>query len=245
MNKPPKTREELALGVLNPRTGKRDKGYLNMLHVMKQNREKIALGELAEEDLVERAFVMADKEIARREAGPGEDPINQDEVDSAYREEQETAYRKQYDWGDDNTNANDEASLQMILDIEIEQRRLQRQMRRVKIDWKERTELLGEMRQLATTHASLQKSLGIDRTARDQQRRTADPMAVLKEQIIAGAAQMQSLLDGWAEVAPTIQSEASLRYLSKHHAGLPYGFIDPLLKAHRRVLGLPEDLQLD
>ena len=56
---------------------------------------------------------------------------------------------------------------------------------------------------------------------------------------------MRGLIDGFAAVAPSIQNEGELRYLTKHHAGLPYGFIDPLLVAHRRVLGLPLEVQTD
>lgn len=238
-----KTRDELALGVINPKTGKREKGYITMLRVMKQNREKLVSGEISEEDLLERAFTMADDEIARREARPGEDPVTLDAADAAYAAAQEERYRREYGW--EESNANDDAALTNLIHFEVEIRRLKRNLDKAGIPLDEKVEALKELRLLAKAHTDLQKSLVIDRTTRDNQRRTADPMAVLKQQIEEGAALIQSYIESAPVAFAAVENEASLRMMLKHHLGLPYAIIDSLLAEHRRVLKLPMEIEKD
>ena len=249
MSKEHKTVEDYALGAVNKKTGQRPRkgegGYLKMLMKMKQNQEKLATGEIVEEDLLRRAFEMAREAFEKQFAEPDvADPENPDpNGDVEYRSAQEDRYRGEYEW--DSMNANDEASLNHLLDLEVQQRVLNRELARPHISVKDRTDLLAEIRNVSKDHAVIQKALGMDRATRDTKARTGDPMQVLKEQVKAGAELMQKLMDEFWAVCPTIENEAQLRYMTKHHLGLPYGIVDPLLSTHRRVLGLPIEIQTE
>lgn len=236
MTKPQKTREELALGVLDPKTGKRKGGFIVAQRKMRQNQEKIAAGIMSEDDLIEAAFRAADNYIARRDAaGDGDDPFAEDDLE--YRTAQEERYRELYEWN----GANDEAALQQLLDLEVQSRSVNRAFSQAHLNVRDRTSLLGELRNIAKDHAALQKALGIDRVTRDNRARDEDPMQALREQIKSGAAKMQALIDEAPEFAAQASSEEELKALMKHTSGLPYGWIDVWLAAHRRVLGVGRD----
>lgn len=232
---PPKTREELALGVLNPKTGKRKGGYVNMYRAMRQWQEAIASGEKSEDDLIEAAFEYADRTIHKRgNPNDSEDVIALAEEDAEWRLEQEARYRAEYDWND----SNDESSLQQLLSLEHHVRVLDRELARATLSIKDRVELTKELRNFTTNHADLQKKLGIDKPGRESKSRTEDPMAELRKQINAGADYVRKLREEWAEVAPEVKSIEELIARAQHHSGLPQDWIRATLAAHSRLLGL-------
>lgn len=231
----PKTRDELALGVLNPKTGKRKGGYVNMYRAMKQWQEWLVSGEKSEDDLIEAAFEKADEVIERRSGDTGEQGVIAAAAeDIEWRAEQEARYKAEFDWND----ANDESALQFILDLEVQMRALNRELAKAKISIGDRVELTKEMRNFAKDHAGLQKSLGIDRVSRENRKRGEDPMAELKRQITQGAAYVQQLRDEWVEVAPDIKTEEELVARMQHHSGLSQEWITASLDAHKRLIGV-------
>lgn len=248
VSKEPKSVEDYALGPVNKKTGQRPRkgegGYLRMLMKMKQNQEALAAQEITEEDLLERAFEMARKQFAKQFDEPEVTEDNPDPFgDQEYRREQEERYRQEYEW--DSLNANDEASLTDLLDLEVQSRILSRALNSQHLSVKDRTELLGERRNIAKDHATLQKALGMDRATRDTKARTGDPMQVLKEQIKSGAEMMQRLIDEAPKQFATAANEGELRILMKHHLGFPYAIVDATLREHRRVLGLSLQIQTE
>lgn len=229
--------DELALGKLNIKTGKRKGGFIEEQRNMRQNQEKLAIGEIGEDDLIEMAYARAWTWLKREADRTGANAVTDlDEEDAAYAAAQEARYRSDYDW--DESNANDDAGLTMLIEYEVQARRLKRDLQRSNIPWKERVELLGELRQMGNTHANLQKSLQIDKATRDSRQRSEDPMEALRREIDSGARKMTELIDEWAAVAPTAATEEELRALMKHHVGLPYAWINATLSAHKRILGI-------
>lgn len=229
-----KTRDDYALGLAD-KNGKRNGGFFKMLMVMRQNQEKIASGELSEEELLESAYRMADQQIAKNMAGPDEEPQTFNESDQEYRDDQEARYREAYEWND----TNDEAALQMLLDLEVQQKVLNREFARANMSVKDRTDLLGELRNIAKDHSALQKQLGIDRVSRDSKKRTGDPMENFQNIIADGERKMLELMEEWPTVAAGINDLETLRAMAKHHLGLGmqgYQLLDPLLDAHRRII---------
>ena len=232
-DKPLKTRDELAIGVLNPRTGRRKGGYINMYRVMPNYRDKLVSGEMSEDELVEKAYQKADEVIAARENSGG-DPgrLADDAADQEYRDAQEMRYREEYDWN----SSNDEAQLQQLLDLEVQSRATNREFAKANLNVKDRTALLGELRNIAKDHAALQKALGIDRPARDNKRRSEDPMEALQRQIESGANRMRQLIEEGPEAWKTCNTEEELVALAKHHLGFPKVIINALLREYRRIL---------
>lgn len=232
--------DELALGKLNPKTGRRKGGFLNNVRTMPQWRDRVAAGEWGEDDLIEQAYKQAwnwlKSQAERAESG---DVSTADEADAEFARTQEERYREEYDW--DDSNANDDAGLMSLITLEVETRRLKRDLQRGGIQWKEKTELLSELRNIAKDHAALQKALGIDRPTRDSRRRNEDPMEALRSQIEAGATTMRALVDEWVTRCTEPSPERpetidELRAMMKHHLGFPLAVIDATLAAHVRIL---------
>ena len=233
-DKPKKSREDLALGVLNPKTGRRKGGFIEMYRAMRQWQDWLTSGEKDEDDLIEAAFAKADDFIAKRDAAPGEDPTTDYQEDIEYRAAQEERYRSLYEWNE----ANDEAALQQLLDLEVQARATNREFARAHLPVKERVALLGELRNIAKDHSTLQQKLGIDRVTRDDRARKEDPMQALQEQIKLGAAKVRQLREEWAAMAPTILTIEELIARAQHHSGLPQEWIVDTLEAHKRLLGI-------
>jgi hypothetical protein len=225
--------DELALGKLNPKTGKRKGGFIGAVRSMKQTQEKLSIGELDEDDLIEQAYRQAWNYLKREAAQAGGDVDTFEEEDAEYARVQEARYREEYDW--DDSNANDDAALTNLISLEVESRRLKRDLQRPNIPWKEKTGLLDQLRQLALTHANIQKSLQIDKATRENRRRSDDPMDALKREIQSGAEKMRALIEEWSAVAPTASNMEELRALIKHHSGLPYAWIDVTIAEVQRL----------
>ncbi len=231
---------DLAEGELVGDPEQRAGGLLAQFRSQKQNVAALANGEKSEEDLLRQAYSAALSRLEGRIAAS--DAVAEAASDDAYRADQEARYRSGYGW--DETNVNDEVQLDNLLDLAVEMRRVRRELKRA-TGSRERGSLRDQLRDLGRSFGDRQTSMGIDKLAREAHSRNADPMTVLQEQIEDGAAMMQRLIDDFGAVAPTIENEGELRYMTKHHAGLPYEFIDPLLLAHRRVLGLPQVVPTD
>lgn len=228
--------DELALGRLNPKTGKRKGGFIGSVRAMKQNQESLAIGDINEDDLIEMAYRQAWNYLKREAERKNETVDTADEEDAEYAIEQERRYREEYDW--DESNANDDAGLVMLIELEVQSRRLKRELNKSGIAWKERTELLGELRNIAKDHAVLQKSLQIDRATRDNRSRTEDTMEALRTQIRLGADKVRQLREEWAEVAPECKTIEELVARAQHHSGMPAEWVLATLAAHRRLLGV-------
>ena len=205
-----------------------------MYRAMRQWQEWLTTGEKTEDDLIEAAFEAADKQIAKRNAKPGEDPQTYTAEDEEWRLEQEARYRKEFDWNE----ANDESALQMLLDLEQQLRALNREFSKASLNVGDRVELLKELRNIAKDHSALQKTYGIDRVSRENRSRTEDPMAALRSQITAGADYVRRLRGEWEAVAPTITSIEELVARAQHHSGLSQPWLLATLAAHRRLLGV-------
>lgn len=232
-NKPPKTRDDYALGAAD-KNGKRKGGFLAMLLAMKQNQEKLASGEISHDDLIQQAYEKADQQIAKNLAGPGEEPQTLTEADEAYRAAQEERYRVEYDWRD--ATPNDEALLQMLLDLEVQQRVVNREFSKANLNVKDRTSLLGELRNIAKDHAELQKRLGFDRLARESKKANDDPMQEWQRVLVSAQQEQARLHAEWPQVAESARNLEELRALAKHHLQRDYALLDPLLSAHQRLL---------
>ena len=245
---PPATRDDLALG-RQDKNGRRNGGYLKMLMAGKQWKEKLASGEMTRDDLIVKAYETADRELEKRaeaqNSGANVDALAEDEE---YRVEQKARYLADYQW--DSTNANDEVGLDHLLDLEVEQRRIKRSLDalRSSANFKERESLWDALREVGKAHAEQQRALGIDRLHRDAAARNADPMDAFREIVFDWAEKRNALLDEWPAVATSLGNEAELRSLAKHHGALGergYEFLDPLLEAHRRILGFDTEVQRD
>lgn len=234
--RPVKTRDDYALGAANKKTGRRKGGYLAMLKAQNQNQAKLAAGEITEDDLIQRAYELADEQIAKNMAGPDEEPQTFTEADQQYRDEQEARYREVYDW--ENANPNDEAQLQMLLDLEVQQRVVNREFSAAHMNVKDRTSLLGELRNIAKDHAELQKRLGFDRATRETKKAADDPMAEWQRVVVDGAAKFDELETEALTRFPEAKTLEELRALAKHTLMLDYNIIDCLLENHLRLMGL-------
>jgi hypothetical protein len=217
------------------------------VRTMKQNKARLASGEWTEEDVWRASIQRAARELGIEEdaaaaATRREEAASRDADDVAYRSGQESLYRSQYGFSGEDVAT--EASLQQLLDLQTTQRRLIADLKKSKMPFRERAELQKEMRQMIADHTALLKALGIDRASRNAPT-AADAWLTEYHTLLAdGADFMQKAIDSAPEEFATATTEGELRVLAKHHGGTPYGIIDPLLANHRRVLGLPSELEL-
>ena len=224
----PKTREQLI------------DSAIKMYKSAQQYRQKLASGEMSEDDIVEMAAIKADEWIAQREATRASADSKTDaDVDQDYRAEREALYRREFQWNE----ANDENSLQQLLTLEVEMRRTERELGRASATSRDKEFLRGQLKDLVATHTGLQKMLGIDRTTRDVRKAAGDPMAAWRAVVDSGAAKMQALTEEFPQAIRQAATEAEMRPLVKHHLGFPYAIVDALLAQHRQVLGLPTEVE--
>jgi len=227
-------RDDLALGKRD-KHGNRPKsgGYKRMYEVMQQNKEKLLSGEIDEDDILQMAYDKAERELARRAAG---DSIKGTltEQDLAYRASQEQRYRDLFTWND----ANDEAALNALLDLELQQRVITRDLASASLNVKDRTALTSELRNLAKDHTDIQKRLGIDALTRDTKARAEDPMQEFRAQQEAAEAYFNAMVSESSLAAAAANTVEELRALMAHHLAIPrYSAIDPWLLAYDRIQG--------
>jgi hypothetical protein len=205
----------------------------------------LAAGDLTKEDIRLMAYDKADATIAKRfdnlrSAGDKAQEF-QDEIQQ-YRGVQERNYRSLYEWN----SANDETSLKNILDNECQIFEIDSRLSKLDLTSTDRDKLMDRHSKLIELHAKLLLSAGIDRVSREKKRETAGPMEdwiLIKRK---AALHMERMKSEFPDEAAKAKSEIELRDAIKHHLGMPFGgIIDVILREHRRVLGLPKDIDTD
>ena len=161
------------------------------------------------------------------------------EDDVTYRESQERKYKQDYEWN----SSNDLADLDHLLNLEIQIRAINRELGTPGLLAVEKEKLRKTLNEAIREHRQLQSHIGIDRPAREKKVTAGDPMVdwerIKEEALLKKQMQRQELL----EKLPEIETEAELRDMLKYGTLENFGIIDPILTAHRRVLGIPEELQ--
>jgi hypothetical protein len=208
---------------------------IKMYRTMPQFREE------TDEELYGRARVWAEKQLDKRvERAEAKRVAKQTvlESDEEFRSKQEAHYRTGYIW----EGANDESSLQHLLNLEVEMRRVKSELDEPRDD-RIKKDLRKSLTDLSTEHRTLQEKLGIDRLTRakaESARSTVDDWDRIKREAKEKLVQLASEFDAKANQATT---EAELRDRLKYHFAIPFDMVDSVLRNHRRVLGLPLDVQ--
>ena len=231
MPREPKSRDELA------------KGFFNMYKAGAQWKAKLAADEITENELWEMAYAKADERLERRmEVLQGQHAANVDwtKQDQVYLEEREEQYRRDYDW----SVRSDEKILENILTTEVSVRRVERTLQDTKLSQKERNDALKTLMDLLKLHKELLQAAGIDRLSREKKKAGADPIEDWERIKELAREKMQTLQVEFTDKAQKVTSEAELRDRMKFHLGYPFEIIDAALVAHRRVLGLPEKIEV-
>jgi hypothetical protein len=194
-----------------------------------------------EEEIFILASDYADKQIERREqAAHTKNKGRQQERDSDedYRDKQERTYRRNYQW----TTANDEASLDNLLNLEVQIRRISRELDQ-EDDPENKNKLRKSLSETTKEHRTLQEKLGIDRISRSKQaaaKSTVDDWERIKQE---AKKKLDDLALEFSAKASQVTSEAELRDRMKYHFAIPFAMVDDVLSNHRRVLGLDTDVQ--
>lgn len=230
MPRPIKTRDELI------------QSGIKMYRVMPQYRDKLASGLMSEDELWEMAARYADKQIEKRhEALAGEKVTRQSKVeeDLNFREERERAYRAEFDWN----GANDEASLDGLISLEMQMRVVTRELEDPHTNADFLPGLRASLANLTKEHRTLQKDLGIDRTSRERAKastNTVDDWDRIKKE---AKQKLDDLAEEFEHEAAKVETEADLRDRLKFHFAIPFNCVDSVLSHHRRVLGLDTEVQ--
>lgn len=224
-----KTRDELiASGI---------KMYRNMV----QYRIKYESGELDDDDIYQMACDWADKQIEQRESRLVEEAETRKQAvvgDDEYRSVQEEAYRSQYHW----EGANDESSLQALLNLEVQIKRTTEELEKSSVP-DDKDKLRRSLVNTTKEHRQLQQALGIDRLSRAKSaaaKSNVDDWERIKQE---AEAKLQALAAEFEEKATKVSSEAELRDRMKYHFAIPFYAVDAVLANHRRVLGLSTEVQ--
>ena len=231
MPREPKSRDELA------------KGFFNMYKVGAQWKAKLAADEITENELWEMAYAKADERLEKRmEVLQGQHDANVDwtKQDQVYLEEREEQYRRDYDW----SIRSDEKILENILTTEVSIRRVERALQSIKLTPRERKETLDSLMSLLKIHKELLSAAGIDRLSREKKKAGADPIEDWERIKELAREKMNTLQEEFTDKAGKVTSEAELRDRMTFHLGYPFEIIDAALAAHRRVLGLPENVEV-
>lgn len=205
-------------------------GLIPQVRARKQVSDKLLAGEWGDEEVLEAAQAQA---CELRFGTAGEPDPKADADDAAFRAGQEDLYRTHY--GFDQTKVADEVSLQQLLDLSVAQRRLERDLKRSRMPYRERTELLKEMRQLTSDHSALQKLLGIDRASRTAPTAGDQWLTELHANITDGANMTLWMIAQAAQLAAAANNAEELREAMKGSLALEYDAIDPWLYHWDRV----------
>ena len=232
--KPPiKPREELA------------QASFKMYMGLKQFKEKLESGELSEEDVWGISYDRADRLIQQQLAdGRVDVKGNLDLLDKVtiFREEQEKKYRNLFEWN----TANDEATLNHILDTEANIYEI-----RLSLDGAvgknpvERQKLMTQHAALSDKHKDFLAAAGIDRLSREKKKLTNEPFDDWIRIKRLGDEKMEGLKEGLLEAIRECENEFDLRNAIKYHLGYDFSVVDTVLLHHRRVLGLPMQLEAE
>ena len=223
-NKIPKTRNELIQSGL------------------KMYRQLPQFADWSEDDLWVKAAQWADKQIELREQRAAGQRVTREAAaddDLEWRANRENSYREQYEWND----ANDEASLDALLSLEMQMRVITRELEDPHTEDKFLAELRRDLANLTKEHRTLQKDLGIDRNTRQKERsqkNVVDDWDRIKQD---ARDKLEALIDEFGEQAAKVETEADLRDRMKYHFAIPFRAVDDVLSHHRRVLGLDPTVQ--
>lgn len=196
----------------------------------------------SEDDLWVKASEYADKQMeeqAKRLAGQKITREDKRQDDAEWRAGRIAAYESQYDWND----ANDYASLEGLVSLEMQMRVVTRELEDPNTPEAHLKDLRGALASLTKEHRALQKDLAIDRSTREKersQRNIVDDWDRIKTD---AKAKLDALSEEFREEASKVETEAELRDRLKYHFAIPFAAVDDVLRNHRRVLGLDETIQ--
>jgi hypothetical protein len=212
---------------------------------LRQYQEKIASGEITDEDIWSMAYEKADKTIDERMlvlTGGQQAALDLSQEIRAYREAQEQRYRDLYEWN----SANDEASLSNILDTESQIFEIDRKLLNVNISSVDRDRYMDRHAKLVKLHADMLLASGIDRVSREKKKEQTGPIEDWMSIRRRAHDHMEDLRESFGVAARSASSESKLRDAMKYHLGMPFsGIVDVILSEHRRVLGLPVEVEED
>lgn len=204
----------------------------------KQNLNPDGTLKVTEDDLQLQAYNYMEKMLAKednREQLRSEIASRYSLEDEEYRKQQERRYRADYDWN----TSNDEAALDHLLNLEIQIRQISREL---EANAGDKDKLRKSLNDTNREHRQSMAALGIDRISREKKSNSGDPMddweRIKEEAKIKKSQQRQKFL----EQLPAVKTEQELKDLIKYGLLLKFDTIEPMLVAHRRVLGLQEDL---
>lgn len=228
---PIKSRQELAEGAFRMYMGQR------------QNKEKIAAGDLTEDDIwvmaYDRADVIREEQLAE---GRVDETANIEIAGrvSSFRRDQETKYRALFEWN----TANDEATLNHILDTEANIYEIRLLLdSAVGKNAAERQKLMTQHAALSDKHKDFLAAAGIDRLTREKKKATNEPFEDWIRIKRLGDIKMQALKDAFVESARASKTEFELKNAIKYHFGYDFSIVNAILAHHRRVLGLDMELE--
>jgi hypothetical protein len=222
-------------------------GY-NQAKTRKQNRNPDGSLKVTEDDLWYQANNYMMKMLDRDAAQNLLRKEHQERMaleDEDYRLQQEEKYRAEYEWN----TSNDEAALVHLLDLEVQIRSINRDIL-ASASANDRDKLRKSLTDTVREHRQLQQNLGIDRPAREKKTATGDPMddwdRIKREATVKKQQQLEKFLHGDGKMIKgieNVETEGELRDIIKYGLLLKFDVIDPLLSHHRRVLGLPTEVQ--
>jgi hypothetical protein len=214
-----------------------------MYAIMRQNKEKLASGEMTNDDIWVMAYDLADRKIEERLnvlRGKHYDKEQLAKEIQQYREEQDLKYRELFDWN----GANDETTVKNILDVECNIYEVKRALSDVSLAMEARDKLYDRHTKLVMAHKDLLTAAGIDRLSREKKQTTAQPIEDWFRVKRAGHDKMVELERAFPLEAANCETEADLRDLIKYSLGYDFAVIDAILSSHRRTLGLPTEVEV-
>ncbi len=159
--------------------------------------------------------------------------------DSDWREQRVAAYLQEFSWND----ANDYASLEALVSLEMQIRTCTRALEDPNTDPGLLKDLRNSLAILTREHRQLQKDLAIDRDTREKersQRNVVDDWDRIKQE---AREKLATLIAEFKANADKAENEGELRDRMKYHFAIPFEAVDDVLTNHRRVLGMPTELQ--
>ena len=216
-------------------------GY-NIARTLKQNKNEDGTLKVTEDDLWFSAHKYMEKQMEREsekgrlKTGLAERYALEDEE---YRQEQEKKYLADFEWN----TSNDLAALDHLVNLEVQIRQIRRDLAEPFITQSDKDKARKTLNDTIREHRGAMASLGIDRPAREKKLSAGDPVQdwerIKEEALLKKEMQRAELVDRLEE----IENEAQLRDALKYGLLQKFDIIDPILLAHRRVLGLPLELE--
>ena len=209
---------------------------------LKMYKSLVQYRDWSEDDLWIKASEYADRQMeeqSKRLAGKKITREDKQEDDAEWRENRLSSYKEQYDWND----ANDLASLEGLVSLEMQIRVVTRELEDPETNEATLKDLRASLANLTKEHRGLQKDLAIDRSTREKersQRNIVDDWDRIKAE---AKEKLESLIVEFREEAAKVETEADFRDRMKYHFAIPFEAVDDVLRNHRRVLGLDENVQ--